>query len=62
MVRNKIRKTEYHGQTDAATMRAAVAMVNEGHTNRFVGDLLGISKSTIHRYVQLSKKQAEGNN
>lgn len=55
MVRNKIKKTDFHGQTDQSTMRAAVRMVQEGDSLRHVSELLGVQKSTLHRYVSAAK-------
>lgn len=60
MGRIRVRKTEYHGQTDGSTMRAAVAMINDGLSLRVVAELLKISKSTLQRYVAASKKNSEG--
>ena len=56
MVRNRVRKTERHGSTDPATMKAAIAMVKDGCSVRRSSELLGIPKSTLHRYILSSRE------
>ncbi|XP_041356358.1 uncharacterized protein LOC121373696 [Gigantopelta aegis] len=57
MVRNRKRKTDNHGQTSADLMKRAVIMVGEGKSIREVATALSISKSTLQRYVTISKKK-----
>lgn len=56
MVRNYKRKTDNHGRTDASIMRAGVKMVLDGQSIRDTARLLNISKSTLQRYVSVSKQ------
>lgn len=55
MVRNRKRKSETHGQTPANVMKRAVIMVQDGISVRDVAKRLGVSKSTVQRYVQLTR-------
>ena len=56
------RKTESHGKTPAEVMKQAVAMVVGGMSVRETAKSLNISKSTLHRYVTLRKKDGTDEN